>query len=236
MSLINQMFLKSSPLIIFVILIGLALLGAGFYVAVWGGTIPFFQEKRESTAQRVLPQPTETTTEEATSAIAVSEPEPEPESAPTPQAPGVLPIPTPSPLAETQPTPQVETPPVPQESPSEEKPQSTPKEFIVFIDAGGFNPRFITITVGDRVQWFNADTALHWPASDPHPTHTGLSDFDPFADLRPGESFGFIFQTTGIFAYHDHTQAVVDDLATITGVVQVCSKIRKEDPERCEEP
>jgi len=102
-----------------------------------------------------------------------------------------------------------------------EKPKLQPAVHFVSIGANVFIPNLITIKVGDTVRWANNDTQLHWPASDPHPTHTGVYDFDPLADLLPGEAFSYTFTQEGAFGYHDHTQAVIKDKATITGVVRV---------------
>lgn len=116
-------------------------------------------------------------------------------------------------------------PPTPPVSPAPEPaPESGPKTHIVSIESNGFNPKLINISVGDKVVWVNNNSKLHWPASDPHPTHTGLPDFDPFADLLPGETFSYTFTNAGAFSYHDHTQAVVEDVATLTGVVRVLEK------------
>ena len=109
-----------------------------------------------------------------------------------------------------------ETPPV-----ATEKPEPQPMVHLVSIEANVFIPNLITIKVGDTVRWVNNDTKLHWPASDPHPTHTGVYDLDPLADLSPGEAFSYTFTQEGAFGYHDHTQAVIKDKATITGVVRV---------------
>jgi plastocyanin len=132
------------------------------------------------------------------------------------------------PSSQTAETPEiVETAEITPISPSpaaEPEPEDGAKTHIVSIESSGFTPKLITITVGDTVRWVNNNSKLHWPASDPHPTHTGLSDFDPFADLLPGETFSYTFKTGGAFSYHDHTQAVVEDVATLTGVVRVLEK------------
>ena len=106
----------------------------------------------------------------------------------------------------------------------EPEPEDGARTYIVSIEANGFNPKLVTISVGDTVRWVNNNSKLHWPASDPHPTHTGVPDFDPFADLLPGETFSYTFKKAGAFSYHDHTQAVIDDVATLTGVVRVLEK------------
>ncbi len=106
----------------------------------------------------------------------------------------------------------------PEPPPSNERGQET---HIISMDRDGFNARTLVIIAGDTVKWVNNDTRLHWPASDPHPTHTGLSGFDPLADLLPGESFSFTFNSPGVYGYHDHTLAVVAGIATLTGVIRV---------------
>jgi len=109
-----------------------------------------------------------------------------------------------------------------------QKPESTPPlnesgSIIqsVSLEPDGFKPRIVVIYAGDTVKWINNDMQLHWPASDPHPTHTGLAGFDPLADLLPGESFSFTFNSVGVYGYHDHTLAVVAGIATLTGIVRV---------------
>jgi len=145
-----------------------------------------------------------------------------------PRSTSVLPVPEEKPESEPQPVPEPES--KPEEKPESEpqpvpepepKPEEISRVYIVSIERGGFNPKLVTIKVGDTIRWVNNNSKLHWPASDPHPTHTGLPDFDPFADLLPGESFSYIFKETGAFSYHDHTQAIIEDIATITGVVRV---------------
>lgn len=101
------------------------------------------------------------------------------------------------------------------------KPKTKSTTHMVSIGASNFVPQLLTTYVGDKVCWVNNDSQLHWPASDPHPTHTGLSDFDPLADLLPGETFCYTFREPGAASYHDHTQAVINDVATITGGVRV---------------
>ncbi len=50
----------------------------------------------------------------------------------------------------------------------------------------------------------NADQELHWPASDPHPTHHDLWGFDPGSSLAPGQRREFQFTRAGEWRYHDH--------------------------------
>lgn len=104
------------------------------------------------------------------------------------------------------------------------KPKTKLTTYTVSIGASSFVPQLLTIHAGDKVCWVNNDTQLHWPASDPHPTHTGFPDLDPLADLLPGETFCYTFTQLGVVSYHDHTQAVINDVATITGGVRILAR------------
>jgi len=135
---------------------------------------------------------------------------------------GGVPFPKINGQTETTSSPSTPQPPPPSPTPvPTPPPKLEPLLHKVFIESGGFNPQHITIRVGDTVRWVNNDDELHWPASDPHPTHTGVPDFDPLADLLPGENFSYTFSMMGAFPYHDHTQAVIDDVATIVGAIIV---------------
>lgn len=66
-----------------------------------------------------------------------------------------------------------------------------------------FDPPTITVKSGTTVTWTNEDSADHFVASDPHPTHTdlpGLSS-NPFSQ---GQSYSFTFTKVGTFGYHCH--------------------------------
>ncbi|MEM0476572.1 MAG: cupredoxin domain-containing protein [Candidatus Aenigmatarchaeota archaeon] len=83
---------------------------------------------------------------------------------------------------------------------------------IVEIYSNGFVPQTLRIKVGDTVTFVNKDSSPHWPASDPHPTHTDYpekggcisSAFDTCRGLRQGESWNFTFKYKGTWNYHDH--------------------------------
>src|SRR3989344_7246707 len=74
----------------------------------------------------------------------------------------------------------------------------------VEITAGGFAPASLTAKVGTKVTWKNETDTLAWPASDPHPVHTGLPGFDALAGLAHDATYSFTFLTAGSFGYHDH--------------------------------
>jgi plastocyanin len=88
--------------------------------------------------------------------------------------------------------------------------------FEVLITSSGFSPSTLTIKVGDTVTFINKDSNSHWPASDPHPTHTNYPGFDALRPLKTGESYSFTFTKQGAWNYHDH----LDPSLTGTIIVQ----------------
>ncbi len=75
---------------------------------------------------------------------------------------------------------------------------------IVNIDENGFTPRELKIKAGTEVTFKNTGSQNHRPASDPHPTHTILPEFDSKKELKSGETYIFKFDKTGIWPCHDH--------------------------------
>lgn len=92
---------------------------------------------------------------------------------------------------------------------------------LVYITPDGFNPKSLTIQAGDTVRWINTDEVLHWPASDPHPTHTASPGFDSGGNLSQFEVYFHVFTEPGFFVYHDHNQALSGSTSTITGLIKV---------------
>ena len=50
----------------------------------------------------------------------------------------------------------------------------------------------------------NKSTTDFWPASDPHPTHTGYPGFDSGKAVAANGKFNFQFNKAGTWGYHDH--------------------------------
>lgn len=73
----------------------------------------------------------------------------------------------------------------------------------VVIKNFAFDPAEITIKKGDTVKWTNEDSAPHFVASNPHPTHTDLPALSS-GTLSTGQSFSLAFTKTGTFGYHCH--------------------------------
>lgn len=84
-------------------------------------------------------------------------------------------------------------------------PSSTPSssQNIVTYSSSGFNPKTITIKVGQTVIWVNQDSALQI-ASNPHPTHTDYPPLNKVGTIAPGQMRSFTFSTAGTFGYHNH--------------------------------
>ncbi len=87
---------------------------------------------------------------------------------------------------------------------------------IVTRTAEGYEPKEITIEVGDTVQWVNESGEYHWPASDLHPTHGVYPEFDPMTPVAPDDVWQFTFTKEGEWRYHDHIRANKTGTVTVT--------------------
>lgn len=85
------------------------------------------------------------------------------------------------------------------------QPPVAAKTVTVNYTGTGFSPSAITINAGDTVRFVNTgQTAAMWPASNPHPIHTGVPGFDAKQPLDTGGTYSFTFTRTGTFGYHNH--------------------------------
>jgi plastocyanin len=75
---------------------------------------------------------------------------------------------------------------------------------VVHITDEGFEPRSMVIGAGNTVVFENVGLNPHWPASDPHPTHTDYPGFDPKKPVEPNSEWSFAFDKPGEWKYHDH--------------------------------
>ena len=95
---------------------------------------------------------------------------------------------------------------------------------IVYTDAG-YEPKEVTIRVGQAVRWVNNSPGEMWPAAAVHPTHALYpqksdtdclgSSFDACRRLQPGEIYEFTFTYEGDWKFHDHVRP------SKTGIVRV---------------
>lgn len=83
-----------------------------------------------------------------------------------------------------------------------EKPVATN---TIMLTASGFEPKSIIVREGDTVTF--SGTEPFWPASNPHPTHTVYTPFDPQRPVTPPETWSFTFTKAGVWHFHDHLQA-----------------------------
>lgn len=87
---------------------------------------------------------------------------------------------------------------------------------ITYTDAG-FEPKSVTIYIGQTVRFVNQSSRGMWVASASHPTHelypvkTSIdclgSAFDTCKSLPSGQSWSFSFDEIGSWGYHNHVQA-----------------------------
>lgn len=74
----------------------------------------------------------------------------------------------------------------------------------VSVTDTGFEPSEVTIVAGTTVTFVNNGQAEHWPASDVHPTHEVLPEFDSKRGLTTGETYSYTFTEPGTWSMHDH--------------------------------
>ncbi|MCY4134573.1 MAG: hypothetical protein OXG30_06620 [bacterium] len=74
----------------------------------------------------------------------------------------------------------------------------------VVYGESGFEPNRIEIAAGDAVLFVNSSEEYFWPASNIHPTHEILPEFDPERPLEPGSSWTHRFDKPGQWYYHNH--------------------------------
>ncbi len=87
----------------------------------------------------------------------------------------------------------------------------------IHMDESRFEPNNITIEAGTRVIFENVGKKPHWPASNIHPTHGIYPEFDSKGGVKPGEAWSFVFDKAGIWRMHDHIQAEISGVITVTG-------------------
>ncbi len=72
------------------------------------------------------------------------------------------------------------------------------------IQATSFEPKDVTISLGDTVRFINEDAKARWPASNIHPTHEIYRAFDPLRAIEAGQEWSFAFERKGVWRFHDH--------------------------------
>ena len=54
------------------------------------------------------------------------------------------------------------------------------------------------------MRWTNDTDQFMWTASDIHPTHQEYAGFDAFRPIATGGTWSFLFDTAGVWGYHNH--------------------------------
>lgn len=88
-------------------------------------------------------------------------------------------------------------------------------EKIIYIDDTIYTPSDIEIKRCTKVTFINNDTVDHWPASDLHPTHGIYPEFDPKKEIKPGQSWSFVFNKAGPWKFHDHLYPTIYGTITV---------------------
>ena len=79
-----------------------------------------------------------------------------------------------------------------------------PASHQVVLNDEGFRPQKLTVKVGEDVVFKTNNDSEFWPASNVHPVHTIYPEFDPKRPIPPDESWTFVFDSPGVYRYHDH--------------------------------
>lgn len=90
------------------------------------------------------------------------------------------------------------------------------KKLEVVYKNKNFSPSRLEVKKGDKVTWVNRDSSATWPASGPHPSHTGYAGFDALRGLNTGETYFFTFDKVGSWKYHDHLNPSVTGIIVVT--------------------
>lgn len=84
---------------------------------------------------------------------------------------------------------------------------------IVRYTNSGFVPATLAVKPGSLVRFVNDSDTEMWVASDNHPAHTDLPTFDQF---KASDSYSYVFEEIGEWAFHDHLNAAFTGTITVT--------------------
>lgn len=107
--------------------------------------------------------------------------------------------------SENQPTPTTST--TTNESVTTEKEEQsavTQDKLTVTYGDNGFGPKSLNVPVGAAVTFTNNSDSSMWVASDPHPVHSNLPEFNQKQSVEKGENYSFTFTKKGRWDYHNH--------------------------------
>ncbi len=114
-----------------------------------------------------------------------------------------------------------------------------PDSPIIVFTGEEFFPRRLEISAGQQVRFMNVSERAIWPASNIHPTHQILPEFDARAPVEPGVMWAFRFDRPGFWRYHNHLNPAEAGLIVVEGgddgprpepIVVDASKLEFEEP------
>ena len=92
-----------------------------------------------------------------------------------------------------------------------------PNSWIVEFTDDGFVPKRLEIEVGQQVQFVNSSESSLWPASNIHPTHQVMPEFDAGSPVGADGAWAFTFDKPGFWRYHNHMVPEHSGLIVATG-------------------
>ena len=90
------------------------------------------------------------------------------------------------------------------------------EHYVVYTADGEFSPERLEAGVGDTVVFVNASPVDFWPASNIHPTHEILPEFDALGPVASGRAWKFVFDEAGQWQYHDHLNPAAGGVVVAT--------------------
>ena len=92
-----------------------------------------------------------------------------------------------------------------------------PNSWEVEFTDDGFVPKRLEIEVGQQVQFVNRSESSLWPASNIHPTHQIMPEFDAGSPVGADGVWAFTFHKPGFWRYHNHMVPEHSGLIVATG-------------------
>ena len=92
-----------------------------------------------------------------------------------------------------------------------------PNSWLVEFTEEGFVPKRLEIEVGQQVRFVNASGSSLWPASNIHPTHQIMPEFDAGSPVGDDGVWAFTFDKPGFWRYHNHMVPGHSGLIVATG-------------------
>ena len=105
-----------------------------------------------------------------------------------------------------------------------------PNSWVVEFTDDGFVPKRLEIEVGQQVRFQNSSESSLWPASNIHPTHQIMPEFDAGSPVGAEGVWAFTFDKPGFWRYHNHMVPEHSGLVVAIGgdAVEAVERLRPE--------